>query len=212
MNTQAPHWSAILFAPTLPASPASPGARTGDRVYQAMPMDTFRKTAPARVDAAPAAPVMAAEIRQVTVARGDVLALKAQPGDYYWKIARNFAEDEAVGAYVKDLIARNGGSSLIKTGQLLNLPLTSHAGHALELAIAVQKVLQLRGLFGDRLPELDWGSVEVAPGPVDSYWVSFREAGSEKRQRFMVSEDMSGLHPGRYTVMSERESRVYFPN
>lgn len=206
MKTQAPHWSAILFAPTLPA----PSSKPGDRLAPAMPVDSFRKTAP--VAGAPAAPEMATEIRQVTVARGDVLALKAQQGDYYWKIARNFAKDEAVGAYAKDLIARNGGSSLVKTGQLLNLPLTSNAGHALELAIAVQKVVQLRALFGDRLPELDWSSVEVAPGPVESYWVSFREAGSEKRQRFMVSEDMSGLHPGRYTVMSERESRVYFPN
>ncbi|MNF16506.1 hypothetical protein D3C80_2195500 [compost metagenome] len=54
--------------------------------------------------------------------------------------------------------------------------------------------------------------MEVTAGPVDSFWVSFRETGSDKRRRFMVSDDLSGRYPGRYTVLSEREFRQYFPN
>ncbi|MNT34299.1 hypothetical protein D3C72_1702720 [compost metagenome] len=155
---------------------------------------------------------MANAIRHVTVKPGDVLALKAQQGDYYWKFARQFAKDDAVGAYAKDLMARNGGSSVVKPGQLLNLPVSENSDYELSLAIAVQKVVQLRALFGEPAPQLDWGSAVVTPGPVDSYWVSFKEAGSQNRQRFMVSDDLSGLYPGRYTVISEREARQYFPN
>lgn len=214
MNATAPRWSAILFEPTRTYSAQPAGVKTGDRVYQALPVDSFKPstkvTAPTPVESS--APVMTNEIRQVTVKPGDVLALKAQQGDYYWKIARRFAKEDAVGGYAKDLIARNGGSSLVKTGQLLNLPVTANASYELELAIAVQKVVQLRSLFGEQTPELDWGSAEVTPGPVDSFWVSFKETGSEKRQRFMVSDDLSGLYPGRYTVMKEKEVRQYFPN
>ncbi len=215
MNATAPRWSAILFGPTRTYSAQPVGLSTGDRAYQALPADSLVKSvgkaAPAaKVEAS--APVMATEIRQVTVKAGDVLALKAQQGDYYWKIARHYAKDDAVGAYAKDLIARNGGNSMVKTGQLLNLPVNANSDYELELAIAVQKVVQLRSLFGEQTPELDWGSVEVTPGPVDSFWVSFRETGSEKRRRFMVSDDLSGLYPGRYTVLSEREFRQYFPN
>ncbi len=215
MKATAPHWSAILFEPTRTYSAQPANLSTGDRVYQALPVDSFIKSAPKAEATAPveaAAPVMADAIRQVTVKPGDVLALKAQQGDYYWKIARRFAKDDAVGAYAKDLMARNGGSSLVKTGQLLNLPVTANSDYELELAIAVQKVVQLRSLFGESTPQLDWGSAEVTPGPVDSFWVSFKEANTDKRQRFMVSDDLSGLYPGRYTVISEREARQYFPN
>ncbi|MNR80206.1 hypothetical protein D3C72_109240 [compost metagenome] len=212
MNASAPRWSAILFEPTRTYSAQPVGLKTGDRVYQALPTDSYKPAKPAAAAADASAPVMATEIRQVTVKRGDVLALKAQQGDYYWKIARHFAKDEAVGTYAKELMARNGGSSVVKAGQLLNLPVTASSDYELELAIAVQKVVQLRSLFGERTPELDWGSAEVSAGPVDSFWVSFKEAGSEKRQRFMVSDDLSGLFPGRYTVLSEKEARVYFPN
>jgi LysM repeat protein len=212
MNATAPRWSAILFEPTRTYSAQPIGVKTGDRVYQALPVDSFVKSAKAATVAAEAAaPVMATEIRHVTVKPGDVLALKAQQGDYYWKIARRFAKDDAVGAYAKDLIARNGGSSLVKTGQLLNLPVTANSDYELEMAIAVQKVVQLRSLFGEPTPQLDWGSVEVAPGPVDSFWVSFQETSSQKRQRFMVSDDLSGLYPGRYSVITEPEARQYFP-
>lgn len=214
MNASAPRWASILFAPQAPvAAPPAP-ARPRERDYQALPVDTFRPAKAKRAAAAAtvAEPVMADAIRHVTVKPGDVLAMRAQPGDYYWKIARHFAPEEAVGAYAKDLIARNGGSSLVKVGQLLNLPLSEHADYKLQLAIAVQKVLQLRALFGDRTPELDWGSVEVSPGPVDAYWVSIREAGSETRRLFLVSDDLSGLSPGRFSVLSEAESRQYFPS
>ena len=216
----APLWSAILFPAARTYSAQPVGLKTGDRVYQALPVDTFRKTTETVTpEVSESAPVMATEIRQVTVKPGDVLAMKAQPGDYYWKIARRFAKESTIGAYAKDLIARNGGSSVVKAGQLLNLPVTGNSDYELELAIAVQKVVQLRSLFGQAAPQLDWGSAEVTPGPVDSYWVSFREAGgaggagsAEKRQRFMVSEDLSGLHPGRYSVLTEREALKYFPN
>lgn len=219
MNATAPRWSAILFEPTRTYSAQPVNVATGDRVYQALPVDSFKsspKSRPSAPQAAPpvesSAPVMTHEIRQVTVKPGDVLALKAMPGDYYWKISRRFAKDDAVGAYAKDLIARNGGSSTVKAGQLLNLPVTANSDYELELAIAVQKVVQLRSLFGERTPELDWGSAEVSPGPVDSFWVSFREASSAKQVRFMVADDLSGLFPGRYTVISEKEARQYFPN
>ena len=213
MNATAPRWSAILFEPSRTYSAQPVGVKTGDRVYQALPVDSFVKlTEAATAPAEAAAPVMTTEIRHVTVKPGDVLALKAQQGDYYWKIARRFAKDDAVGAYAKDLISRNGGSTLVKPGQLLNLPVTANSDYELELAIAVQKVVQLRSLFGEPTPQLDWGSAEVAPGPVDSFWVSFQETASQKRQRFMVSDDLSGLYPGRYSVITEREARQYFPN
>ncbi len=218
MNATAPRWSAILFEPTRTYSAQPVGLSTGDRVYRALPVDSFVKssgkataTAPTEAATEAAAPVMTTEIRQVTVKPGDVLAVKAQQGDYYWKIARRFAKGDAVGAYAKDLISRNGGSTLVKPGQLLNLPVSANSGYELELAIAVQKVVQLRSLFGEPTPQLDWGSIEVSAGPVDSFWVSFQETGSQKRQRFMVSDDLSGLYPGRYSVMTEREARRYFP-
>lgn len=222
MHTQASRWSAILFAPARTYRALPVGIPTGDRVYQALPIDRFeplKPTPPARTPAAEAIqthasePVMAREVASVTVKRGDVLALEAQAGDYYWKLARRFAKDDTIGAYAKELMARHGGSSVVKPGQLLNLPVTESADYELELAIAVQKMVQLRALFGERFPRLDWGSIEVSPGPVDSFWVSFREVSSaEKRQRFMVSEDMSGLKPGAYHVMTEREARIHFPD
>jgi len=220
MNATAPRWSAILFEATRTYSAQPVNVPTGDRVYQALPVDSFKPSLTSSRPAAPqkavpaeaSAPVMTHEIRQVTVKPGDVLALKARQGDYYWKISRHFAKDDAVGAYAKDLIARNGGNSAVKVGQLLNLPVTENSSYELELAIAVQKVVQLRSLFGERTPELDWGSAEVSPGPVDSFWVSFKEASSEKRLSFMVADDLSGLFPGRYTVISEKEARQYFPN
>lgn len=220
MSIQASRWSAILFAPARSYRALPVGIPTGDRVYQAQPIDRFeplKPTAPVAKSAAvqthASEPVKAREVSRVTVRRGDVLAIEAQAGDYYWKLARRFAKDDAIGAYARELMARHGASSVVKPGQLLNLPVTENADDELELAVAVQKVVQLRSLFGERFPRLDWGSVEVSPGPVDATWVSFREIGSTgTRQRFMVSEDMSGLNPGSYHVMTEREARFYFPD
>lgn len=221
MHSQASRLKVLPLAPQRPSAAGGVAARELDRAGHGLPVDSFvptsgksavgKASAPMIVASAPAAPVMAREIRQVEVLPGDVLAMKAQPGDYFWKLARVYAKEDAVGSYAKELIARNGGSA-IKVGQLLNLPVTESSDYELQLAIAVQKVVQLRGLFGEPTPELDWSSVEVGPGPVDSFWVSFKEVHGGAIRRFMVADDLSGLYPGRYSVMTEREARRYFPD
>lgn len=220
MNTKAPSWSAILFAPPRTYAAQPVGLKTGDRVYHALRGDTYHRTAPAEAETAradavtsagSAASVLFDALRQVTVKRGDVLAMQAQPGDYYWKLSRRFAKEEAVGTYAKELIAQNGGNSLVKAGQLLNLPVTENSAYTLELAIAVQKSVQLRALFGEPTPQLDWGSAEMSEGPMETFLISFKEAKSDARRRFVVVDDLSGLYPGQFKVFTEEEARRLFP-
>ncbi len=155
----------------------------------------------------------------------DSLSLRVEPGTTLWSLASLYATDykqdnqfgqrdaRDTAPFVTDLQKANGlKNSTLRVGQTLKVP-TSKVGTNLnlDLAIAVQKSVDARRKAGQQLPELDFTSLRVGPGPVDSYLVEVKKRGSKDFQRFHVSDDLSGERPNSFLVHLPSETPFEAP-
>lgn len=155
----------------------------------------------------------------------DSLTLRVEPGTTLFGLARLYATDyrqdnqfgqvdpRDLAPFVRDLQKANGlKDTNLRVGQTLKVPTSKVGTHLnLDLAIAIQKSVEARRKAGQRLPELDFTSVKVGPGPIDSYIVEVKMRASQEVQRFYVADDLSGEHPNSFLVHLPSETPFEAP-
>lgn len=140
----------------------------------------------------PPVPIHAVHRRTEVPANG-YLAIRVQPGETMWAIARRFAaahkEPGAPTAaetthYIRDIQRVNGYE--LRAGQTLKLPLSPNAHASLHPLIAAQQDWERRGDLGFDTADLDWSAASAIPDATGAVAVEVPDFERAQYERLSV--------------------------